>query len=108
MMREISGINDAPDAVPHAIFHVPNESARLTIQRTVETINETCTHVSAYRDNPQRADDFAFGFVRGVLSQLRGSDDPATRGFAEALLAQVADQGIDAVRNIIHQVNGRQ
>jgi hypothetical protein len=90
-----------------ATVHIPNEHARLIIRTTCDKIAETVTQVSDYRNNPQRADDFAFGFVRGVFETLRENRDPATAAFAGTMLAQVNAGGIAYVRDMLRQVNGR-
>lgn len=85
----------------------PNLNVRRVISTTCEAIVKTVNYSPEYRDNQQRADDFAFGYIRGVLQQLRESQDPATSAFAGTLLTQVHTGGIATVREILAQVIGR-
>jgi hypothetical protein len=87
--------------------HIP-ERARLIVRETCEKIVEKCTHVAAYRDNPQRADDYAFGHMCGVFETLRSNSDPLTAAFAGTLLAQVSDGGIEFVRRMIGDATGQE
>jgi hypothetical protein len=89
------------------VAHLPNENVRQVLRETSEAITETVTQVTEYRNDPQRADDFAFGFVRGVFAQLRRSNDPATAAFAGIMLAQVNAGGVGFVKTVLSRVNGR-
>lgn len=86
----------------HGAF--PNMKTRVAIREACEE----CILTLSYGNRTEgEADAFAFGFIRGILHQMKADDNPATADFARALLAQVNTGGIAAVKKILYSVSGR-
>lgn len=106
-LAEIVRTNEADHGFVGTV-KIPNERTRRVIIETCQRIADKSVYVQAYRDNPQRADDYAFGHVCGVFQVLRESGDRATAGFAELMLAQAERGGVAFVKELLTKVTGQE
>lgn len=81
----------------------PNLKTRNTIREVCASILETIG-ITQWTDGEK--DAFAFGYVRGALDNMKRDENPAAAAFAAALLVQVNDGGVAAIRKIVLEVTG--
>ena len=101
-MRGLAELRDRNERPGGEAGPFPNLHTRVAIRSACEEILRT---TAVWLDRAA-ADQFAFGFVRGVLHQLASDGSPATADFARALLEQVHVGGAAAVKKILYSVTG--
>lgn len=104
-MRGLAALREQNDRPATPVTQLPNERVRMVLRETCDAIRET---VGASQWTETTANAFSFGYVRGVLDQMKRDSNPATAEFARALLVQVHTLGYVAVTNLLRQITGRE
>ena len=81
-----------------------SKKAREAVRYTCEQVLETVEH-GPVRDNPERAHDAAFYFVRGAFDTLRIQAPEIAGEFAGALLTDTAIKGVAHIRETLDRLN---
>lgn len=83
----------------------PNLRTREIVRVLVTNIAETLTHVK-FSDGERHA--FALGMIRGARETLEVTGDTVAAPFLADLLNTLNHRGVDAVRELVETVTGRE